>query len=166
MRGPGQTSHGTLHPARLKPRRSLFFYIAIVVLQVAAGAPKLRASFSQAGVWGTVTFERGSSSSSSVLVHVRANLSVSSDKVGDYSWGIYPFPIDYSRPDGCDSKQIGRKPWISLDATLGKLSLGNEDREAEDHGEEATTLEAVTGQPEGKKERTLFSTQETPERDH
>ncbi len=146
-------SHVPVHPARLKTWR-IVFCIAIAALRAADGAtgeatgeaPTLRAFFSQAGVWGAVTFERGLADGS---VRIRANLSVASDKVGDYSWGIYAFPVDYSRPDGCNSKHIGSKPWINFDAKLNKLKLVKEEEQDEDV-DEATTVEAVTGQPQGK----------------
>jgi hypothetical protein len=80
-------------------------------------------------------------------VHIAANLSVAAESVGDYAWGIFELPIDYSRADSCSSRQLGRKPMLSLDAKLGKLSLVKEEKAAE-AAEEATTVEPVTSQPE------------------
>jgi len=107
---------------------------------------KLRAVFSQSGVWGTITFQQGSNDKS---VHIKANLSVSTDKAGDYSWGVYEFPIDYSRSDTCNSKKIGKKPLINFDGKLNKLSLVKEEETVEVTEEQDTTLEPVTGEPEG-----------------
>jgi hypothetical protein len=143
-------SNFTIHPARLKTWK-LLFCIAIAVLRATGESadgvaiPTLRASFSQVGVWGTVTFEQGSSNTS---VHIKASLSVAKEKTGNYSWGIHAFPIDYSRPDNCNSKQIGRKGIINFDDKLGKLSLVKEEAVTEDT--ETTTLQPHTEGPEGK----------------
>lgn len=156
-------SHFTIHPSRLKPLWRVLFCITIAVLRADANpnpnpnpngsgngtTPTLRASFSQVGVWGTVTFERGASDTS---VRVRANLTVSRAQAGDYSWAIYAFPVDYSRQDNCNAKQIGRKAIINLDEKLGKLGLVKEVVAATTDDPETTTLlQSPADEPEGNK---------------
>ena len=66
---------------------------------------KLVSHFSQHGVSGTVTFHRGSEkgvAEGKVVVTVR--LSVAEEYAGEYSWGVYQFPIDYSVKDYCHSR--------------------------------------------------------------
>ena len=60
-----------------------------------------------------------------VIISLR--LRVSDEYAGEYSWGVYEFPLDYSGSSGadglCDSKALGRRPLVSLDEHLGKLVL-------------------------------------------
>ena len=72
-------------------------------------------------------------------VEINANLSVASENAGDYSWGIYEYPIDYSRPEHCHSRHLGRKPLINFDSNLGKISLVKEEVVSEDSTEEPVT---------------------------
>ena len=75
-------------------------------------------------------------------------MSVAADNAGDYSWGIYEYPIDYSRPDHCHSRHLGRKPLVNVDANLGKISLVKEEEEVKEDVKESVTEEpGVTSQP-------------------
>jgi len=80
---------------------------------------ELVASFSQRGVKGDVRFlqlETGK-------VGVKVDLEVAEESGGDYSWGIYEFPIDYTEEDYCHSRYLGNRPRINLEDLLGKISL-------------------------------------------
>ncbi len=70
-------------------------------------------------------------------------MSVAADNAGDYSWGIYEYPIDYSRPDHCHSRHLGRKPLFNFDANLGKISLVKEE-EVKEPEEPVTEEPGVT----------------------
>ena len=56
---------------------------------------------------------------------------MSSENVGDYSWGIYEFPIDYSKSEYCHSRHLGRKPLFNFDSKIGKISLAKVVKEEE-----------------------------------
>ena len=75
---------------------------------------------------------------------------MAAENAGDYLWGIYEFPVDYSRPDNCNSKLLGRKPILGLDPKLGKLSLVKPEKAKPEEPEvdDVTTSESVTSQPE------------------
>ncbi len=61
---------------------------------------------------------------------VTARLKIESEEyAGEYSWGIYEFPIDYTAKDYCNSKMFGRRPILNLDDSLGKLVLHSENSE-------------------------------------
>ena len=54
----------------------------------------LVASFSQRGVKGEIRF---SGESEGGVVVVTADLSVAQGAEGEYTWGVYEFPIDYTK---------------------------------------------------------------------
>ena len=100
-----------------------------------ASSLQLQASVSQNGVHGTITFTQSlSEGGGKKAVQISANFSVTDPSyAGEYSWGIYDFPIDYSRgPDSCHSRNLGRKPITNFDSVLNKLVIGMP--EEEDHG--------------------------------
>ena len=74
---------------------------------------------------------------------------MSSENVGDDSWGIYEFPIDYSKSEYCHSRHLGRKPLFNFDSKIGKISLAKVVKEEE--ADEATTSESATSLPEEQK---------------
>ncbi len=86
---------------------------------------ELTSHFSQHGVSGTVTFHRAAAGDAAAAgkVVVTVRLSVSEEYAGEYSWGVYQFPIDYSVGDYCHSRMLGRRPLVDFDETLGKLIL-------------------------------------------
>ena len=115
---------------------------------------QLQASVSQNGVQGTITFTQSlSEGGGKKAVQISANFSVTDPSyAGEYSWGIYNFPIDYSRgPDSCHSRNLGRKPTLNFDTLLAKLMIGmvpDEDKHASafptDSGETTPETEEVT----------------------
>ena len=58
---------------------------------------ELYASLSQRGVKGEVRFTTDDEGDSQQQVAVRVNLEVAEGSVGEYTWGIYEFPIDYTQ---------------------------------------------------------------------
>lgn len=87
-------------------------------------AIQLTAHLSQHGVKGAMHFVQEPGSD---IVSISANLSVMEEYIGEYSWGIYEYPVDYSSEDFCNSKLLGRRPIVKLDETLGKLNLPAEE---------------------------------------
>lgn len=85
---------------------------------------QLEALLSQHGVTGSVIFSPDEEST-----HVRVNLNASESYAGEYSWGIYEFPINYESPDYCNSRMLGRKPMINLVNLFGDLILPGESKE-------------------------------------
>lgn len=75
---------------------------------------------SQHSVSGSITFIQQSAGQE---VTIEAELSVAREYKGEYSWGIYEFPIDYSQEDFCHSRMLGRKPILNFDTSLNKLPL-------------------------------------------
>ena len=111
----------------------LLLVFFLILHQVSA--LQLEASVSQNGVRGTITFTQAlSEEGGKKAVQISANFSVTDPSyAGEYSWGIYDFPIDYSRgPDSCHSRNLGRKPITNFDSVLNKLVIGMP--EEEDHG--------------------------------
>ena len=111
-------------------------WVVLVLMLHCVTSLKLEASVSQNGVRGTVTFTQvPSGGGGSKAVQISANFSVTDPSyAGEYSWGIYEFPIDYSRgPDACHSRNLGRKPIINFDSVLNKLVIGMVPND-EDHG--------------------------------
>ena len=80
----------------------------------------LEAHLSQHSVRGVIKFTQ---STPGDVVSIEASLSVAREYKGEYSWGIYPFPIDYSTEDFCHSRMLGRKPTYNFDTSLNKLPL-------------------------------------------
>lgn len=80
----------------------------------------LEAHLSQHSVMGTITFTQERPGDP---VNIAASLKVSREYKGEYSWGIYEFPIDYSQEDFCHSRMLGRKPILNFDSSLNKLPL-------------------------------------------
>jgi hypothetical protein len=58
---------------------------------------ELYASLSQRGVKGEVRFTGDEEGSGSGQVTVSVNLEVAEGSAGEYTWGIYEFPIDYTQ---------------------------------------------------------------------
>ena len=58
---------------------------------------------SQHGVRGNITFSQDSGPGSEVTIKAKFNLD-SADRAGEYSWGVYEFPVDYSREDYCHAR--------------------------------------------------------------
>jgi len=81
----------------------------------------LTASLSQHGVHGDITFKDAENGT----VEVTAMLRVGEGSEGEYTWGIYEFPIDYTEEDFCHSRYLGRKPRINLEDLVGKITLPN-----------------------------------------
>jgi hypothetical protein len=52
-----------------------------------------------------------------------ANLAVAEGKEGEYTAGIYEFPIDYRQEDYCHAKYTGRRPLVDLAEVAGPLVL-------------------------------------------
>lgn len=101
----------------MKPSSIFPPYLAILFVLCGCDGLELVASVSQRGLQGDVRLtdlEGG-------RVKVTANLSVAEGAEGEYTWGIYEFPIDYTQEDYCDS--VGRRPKINLEDLVGKLSL-------------------------------------------
>ncbi len=99
-------------------------FVLFAIFIQSCGAIKLISHFSQHGVSGTVTFHAATSGGDldgKTVVTVRLN--VAEEYAGEYSWGVYQFPIDYSVSDYCHSRMLGRRPMVSFDETLGKLVL-------------------------------------------
>ena len=71
-----------------------------LLLPHSARALDLVASISQRGVRGQITFTGGQTGDA---VLVTAELEVSLGSEGEYTWGIYEFPIDYTKvgSEGC-----------------------------------------------------------------
>jgi len=82
----------------------------------------LVASLSQRGVKGEIRF----SGDDDGRVVVTADLNVAQGAEGEYTWGIYEFPIDYTKEDFCHSRFLGRRPRINLEELVGKLTLPSE----------------------------------------
>lgn len=80
----------------------------------------LEVHLSQHSVTGTLTFTQLSPGEQ---VRIEADLKVAREYKGEYSWGIYEFPIDYSTEEFCHSRMLGRKPILNLDTSLNKLPL-------------------------------------------
>eukprot|EP00095_Tigriopus_kingsejongensis_P007890 snap_masked-scaffold720_size106930-processed-gene-0.10 protein:Tk07890 transcript:snap_masked-scaffold720_size106930-processed-gene-0.10-mRNA-1 annotation:"hypothetical protein L798_15715" len=81
---------------------------------------ELLAHVSQHGVRGSVSFKQAEGAPD---VQIKVNLSISEDYAGEYSWGIYEFPIDYTAKDYCDSRMLGKRPIVNFDEHLGTLLL-------------------------------------------
>ena len=106
-------------------RWTLLFLIVINNVAKEAGAAAseaavLEAHLSQHSVTGTVTFTQ---SRPGEPVSIKAELQVAREYKGEYSWGIYEFPIDYTQEDFCHSRLLGRKPILNFDTSLNKLPL-------------------------------------------
>ena len=86
----------------------------------ASHAITLEAHLSQHSVTGKISFTQ---SRPGALVEIKADLKVSREYKGEYSWGIYEFPIDYSKEDFCHSRMLGRRPILNFDTSLNKLPL-------------------------------------------
>ena len=99
--------------------------VIILFMSFETQAMQLVAHLSQHGVKGHVTFAQLTRDNPNIT-HVDFNLNVAEDQAGEYSWGIYEFPIDYSVPDYCHSRMLGRRPIINLSDLLGKIVLPSE----------------------------------------
>jgi len=86
---------------------------------VSSSSISLVASFSQRGVRGEVRFSQEDGQS----VQVTADLAVGEGRGGEYTWGIYHFPIDYTKKDYCEVKHTGRRPRVDLSDLGGALVL-------------------------------------------
>jgi Cu/Zn superoxide dismutase len=106
-------------------------WLALIHAQLVASSEDtvLEAHLSQHDVRGTLTFTQ---SSPGDPVRIAANLSVARNYKGEYSWGIYEFPIDYSAEDYCHTSMLGRKPLINFDSSLNKLQLDEAEATEED----------------------------------
>ncbi len=109
-------------PCRAWPRACfiLLLYQLLLLGSAYATPTTLEAHLSQHSVTGLITFTQSSPGQD---VSIKAQLNVSREYKGEYSWGIYEFPIDYSQEDYCHSRQLGRKPILNFDASLNKLPL-------------------------------------------
>ena len=65
-----------------------------LLLPHVTSALDLVASISQRGVKGQIKFTGGNTGDA---VQVTADLAVSLGSEGEYTWGIYEFPIDYTK---------------------------------------------------------------------
>ena len=83
-------------------------------------ATVLVSHLSQHSVTGTITFTQLRPGEA---VSIKAELKVAREYKGEYSWGIYEFPIDYTKEDFCHSRLLGRKPILNFDTSLNKLPL-------------------------------------------
>ena len=103
----------------------LFLVLFLMIHNVAP--LELQATVSQNGVRGTITFTQSlSEEGGKKAVQISANFTVTDPSyAGEYSWGIYDFPIDYSKgPEACHSRNLGRKPTTNFDTLLSKLVIG------------------------------------------
>ena len=98
--------------------------LLLVIKQAARVASEeaavLEAHLSQHSVAGTITFTQLRPGE---VVQIKAELTVAREYKGEYSWGIYEFPIDYTQEDFCHSRLLGRKPILNFDTSLNKLPL-------------------------------------------
>ncbi|XP_040583567.1 uncharacterized protein Rsod [Lepeophtheirus salmonis] len=87
-----------------------------------AYSQELAAHFSSNGLKGSIYFSKKPSEGD-----VAISLDFTTDKPGEYSWGIYKFPMDYSvgQENQCSSRVMGRKPEINLDDNIEKLVFEN-----------------------------------------
>jgi len=108
---------------------------------VASEAAVLEAHLSQHSVTGTVTFTQ---SRPGEPVSIKAELQVAREYKGEYSWGIYEFPIDYTQEDFCHSRLLGRKPILNFDTSLNKLPL--DEAEASEEAIISVSLEYTSSQ--------------------
>merc|ERR1719361_2520667 len=83
-------------------------------------ATVLVSHLSQHSVAGTITFTQLRPGEP---VSIKAELKGAREYKGEYSWGIYEFPIDYTQEDFCHSRLLGRKPILNFDTSLNKLPL-------------------------------------------
>eukprot|EP00094_Tigriopus_californicus_P005910 TCALIF_05695-PA protein Name:"Similar to sodE Superoxide dismutase [Cu-Zn] 5 (Dictyostelium discoideum)" AED:0.01 eAED:0.01 QI:0/-1/0/1/-1/1/1/0/1143 len=130
----------------MSPRHRTWTFLVICLL---ANLPRqcqcleLFAHVSQHGVRGVISFKQSESAGTSAdaattttttttttlsEVQIKVNLTISEDYAGEYSWGIYQFPIDYTVQDFCDSRMLGRRPIVNFDEHLGKLMLPTENQ--------------------------------------
>ena len=75
------------------------YYRLCLILPHAVQPLDLVASISQRGVRGEIKFTGGEEGQA---VLVTADLEVSLGSEGEYTWGIYEFPIDYTNVSGGD----------------------------------------------------------------
>ena len=75
------------------------YYRLCLILPHAVQPLDLVASISQRGVRGEIKFTGGEAGQA---VLVTADLEVSLGSEGEYTWGIYEFPIDYTNVSGGD----------------------------------------------------------------
>ena len=120
---------------------SLTVLLSMLSTSINAQQTVLEAHLSQHSVRGVIKFTQ---SASGELVKIKANLSVAREYKGEYSWGIYPFPIDYSTEDFCHSRMLGRKPTYNFDTSLNKLPLEAAEATEADHIE--VSLEYTTSE--------------------
>ena len=73
------------------------YYRLCLILPHAVQPLDLVASISQRGVRGEIKFTGGEEGQA---VLVTADLEVSIGSEGEYTWGIYEFPIDYTKVSG------------------------------------------------------------------
>ena len=73
------------------------YYRLCLILPHAVQPLDLVASISQRGVRGQIKFTGGEEGEA---VLVTADLEVSLGSEGEYTWGIYEFPIDYTKVSG------------------------------------------------------------------
>lgn len=83
-------------------------------------ATVLVSHLSQHSVTGSITFTQLRPGEP---VSIKADLKVAREYKGEYSWGIYEFPIDYTQEEYCHSRLLGRKPILNFDTSLNKLPL-------------------------------------------
>ena len=72
---------------------AIYYRLCLIVPQ-SVHSLDLVASISQRGVKGQITFTGGEAGEA---VLVTADLEVSLGSEGEYTWGIYEFPIDYTK---------------------------------------------------------------------
>ena len=107
----------------MQPHHCLLSVILCFILSLSSSsALEHSVHLSQNGVRGTVNFHQEDGGTGPV--HIRVDLSATtSDFEGEYTWGIYQFPIDYSVQDYCHSRMVGRRPLIDLSEKVGQLTL-------------------------------------------
>ena len=75
---------------------SCFRYSLLLLLPQSISCLDLIASVSQHGVRGEIKFT-GAGDDGAAVTSVTADLEVSLGSEGEYTWGIYEFPIDYTK---------------------------------------------------------------------
>jgi hypothetical protein len=58
-----------------------------------------------------------------MCLQVVADLAVAEGREGEYTAGIYEFPVDFRQEDHCHAKYTGRRPLVDLAEVAGPLVL-------------------------------------------
>ena len=84
---------------------SHIFHFRLSLLVPHSRCLDLVASISQRGIKGEIRFSAGEGAESGAAVTATADLEVGLGAEGEYTWGVYEFPIDYTKVSNIDQSE-------------------------------------------------------------